>query len=317
VMSAFIKQHYLAEASHHEMIPKEIIINHPLSDNKLIASVLSTLATHKVKIMTPEHGDRKKWLSMALASAKHAIATQLYRKMNIQERLVSLQTVLDLKIIPCRIECFDISHSMGEATVASCVVFDKNGAVKSDYRRFNITGVTPGDDVAAMNQVLSRRFKRMQAENAKLPDLVLIDGGKTQLAAATAALMALGVNNVSLVGVSKGAGRKPGYETIHVTGRPPMHLAPDSQALHFIQQIRDEAHRFAITGHRARRDKSRQKSQLEGIAGVGATRRRELLRYFGGIQGVAHASLDELKKVPGISHSIAERIFAALHDTIS
>jgi excinuclease ABC subunit C len=194
------------------------------------------------------------------------------------------------------------------------VVFDQNGPLKSAYRRFNITGITPGDDVAAMRQVLMRRFKRLQKDEVKLPDIAFIDGGPTQLGAAKEVMESLNITEVLLVGVSKGPDRKAGYETLHRIGMAPVHLAADSLALHFIQQIRDEAHRFAITGHRQRRDKARRQSSLEYIPGIGAKRRRELLRYFGGIQGIAHASLDELIKVPGISRPLAERIFAALHD---
>jgi excinuclease ABC subunit C len=233
--------------------------------------------------------------------------------MNATERMKTFATTFNLDIVPTHVECFDISHTMGEAIVASCVVFDQNGPVKSHYRRFNITDITPGDDVAAMRQVLLRRFKRLQLDEVTLPDVILVDGGKTQLNAAKSVFAELGIEHVRLMGVSKGPGRKAGFESIHFEGRR-IHLPADSDALHFIQQIRDEAHRFAITGHRMRRDKSRQKSELENIPGVGPERRRELLRYFGGIQGVAHASLDELKKVPGISQLIAGRIFAAFHD---
>jgi excinuclease ABC subunit C len=222
---------------------------------------------------------------------------------------------LKLKHLPRRIECFDISHSSGEAAVASCVVFDADGPLKSDYRRFNIEGITPGDDVAAMHQVILRRFRRMKLEDAVMPDVILIDGGKTQLGAAQNALSELGIKHVLLASVSKGPHRKPGYESIHLPGEPPMHLPATSVALHLIQQIRDEAHRFAITGHRARRGKARRQSILEEIPGIGSKRRRDLLRYFGGIQGIACASLDEILKVPGISRSLAERIFAVLHDT--
>jgi excinuclease ABC subunit C len=313
VVAAFIKQHYLAHEDQFEIIPREIITTHIPNDYELIETVLSSLSNHKVKMTLPGFGDKKKWLSMATSSANQALVAQIYHKMNANEKMNSLANTFALVAVPTRVECFDISHTMGEAIVASCVVFDRNGAVKSDYRRFNINDITPGDDVAAMRQVLSRRFKRLQADGARLPDLVLVDGGKTQLNAAKSVFAELGIHHVQLMGVSKGPGRKAGYETIHFNGER-RHLEADSEALHFIQQIRDEAHRFAITGHRMRRDKSRQKSVLETIPGVGAQRRRELLRYFGGIQGIAHASLDELKKVQGISQLIAGRIFAAFHD---
>jgi len=238
----------------------------------------------------------------------------LFNKTNIQERFLALQKALRLKTLPTRIECFDISHSMGEATVASCVVFDETGPMKSDYRRFNIKEVTPGDDIAAMHQVVTRRFKGLQKNNTSLPSIILIDGGKAQLAIAKKALDELNIHSVLLIGVAKGVLRKPGYETLHFTDQDPLHLPADSLALHFIQQIRDEAHRFAITHHRQRRDKTRRQSVLEYIPGIGPNRRRELLRYFGGIQGLAHASLEELMKVPGISRYLAERIFTTLHD---
>lgn len=315
IISAFLTQHYLSHASHIESIPKQILVDCRVQERSLLESVLAEQSKHKVSVTNPVRGEKKKWLAMASNSASQSLAAQLVNKTNTQERALALQKLLELPTLPRRIECFDISHSMGEATVASCVVFDTNGPLKSDYRRFNITEVTPGDDVAAMHQVVLRRFKRVQKEGeASLPDVVLIDGGPTQLAAAQAVITELKLTNMVLVGVAKGAGRKPGFETLHITGRPPMHLPADSLALHFIQQIRDEAHRFAITGHRQRRDKARRQSVLETIPGIGAKRRRDLLRYFGGIQGIAHASLDELTKVPGISRPLAERIFATLHD---
>jgi excinuclease ABC subunit C len=203
---------------------------------------------------------------------------------------------------------------MGEATVASCVVYDTNGPAKSDYRRFNIAGITPGDDIAAMTQALTRRYKRQQAEEQKLPDVLLIDGGLAQLHAAEKVMEALSISDIILVGVAKGVTRKAGFETLHIPGKLPISAEPDSLALHLIQQIRDEAHRFAITGHRLRRDKTRRTSTLEAIPGIGAKRRRELLRYFGGIQALNRASLDELAKVPGINQSLAQRIFEALHN---
>lgn len=315
VVSAFITQHYLTDSSHIESIPKQVIVDVSLEDRSLLENVLSDIASHKVEICKPMRGDKKKWMMMAQTSAKQSLNVHLFAKTNMLERLQALQEVLDLPELPRHIECFDISHTMGEATVASCVVFDQQGPVKSSYRRFNIKDVTPGDDMAAMRQAVARRYKRLQKEEAILPDLILIDGGTIQLSAAQSVLQELGIQDVLLLGVSKGPDRKPGFETLHRENQPPMHLPADSLALHLIQQIRDEAHRFAITGHRQRRDKVRNQSTLELIEGIGAKRRRELLRYFGGIQGIARASLDELTKVPGISRSLAERIFAALHDT--
>ncbi|TAK77116.1 MAG: excinuclease ABC subunit UvrC [Gammaproteobacteria bacterium] len=314
IITAFITQHYLSHPAPVENVPKQIIVDAALSERTLLEHVLSEQAKHKVEVIHPLRGEKKKWLDMATLNAKQSLATHLFAKTNIQERVIALQTALDLKKLPQRIECFDISHTMGEATVASCVVFDQNGPVKSDYRRFNINNITPGDDVAAMHQVLHRRFKRLQKEAVTLPDIVLIDGGMTQLTAAHAVMEELDIKDILLIGVSKGPDRKPGFETLHRLDHAPIHLPADALALHFIQQIRDEAHRFAITGHRQRRDKARRQSTLELIPGIGAKRRRELLRYFGGIQGLAHASLDELVKVPGISRPLAERIFITFHD---
>lgn len=315
ILSAFLVQHYLDDVSHVESIPRAIILESAIDDHNLLENVLAAQSRHKVEIIAPVRGEKKKWQEMAAASARESLAAHLLSKTNMNERMRALRDALALAKIPKRIECFDISHSMGEAAVASCVVFNQEGPLKSDYRRFNITGITPGDDVAAMKQVISRRFRRAQNEDAVMPDVVLIDGGKTQLAAAHEALDELGIDRILLAGVSKGPSRKPGFETIHIKGKTPMHLPATSAALHLMQQIRDEAHRFAITGHRARRGKARKQSVLESIPGIGAKKRRDLLRYFGGIQGIAYASLDELLKVPGISRSLAERIFAVLHDT--
>jgi len=311
VLSSFIAQHYLNTT--HEL-PKEIILSHALPEEAWLASALSTQAKHKVVLSSGVRSERKKWLEMANNSAQQSLSSQLVGKSNTQERNKALQATLQLEKPPHTIECFDISHSMGEATVGSCVVFNKNGPVKSDYRRFNITDITPGDDIAAMRQALLRRYKHLQAEQARLPDVLLIDGGVPQLNAAKKVLAELDISEILLVGVAKGVTRKPGFETLHFIDKPPIHLPPDSLALHFIQQIRDEAHRFAITAHRLRRDKKRVTSSLELIPGVGAKRRRELLRYFGGIQAINRASLEEIAKVPGISQALAQRIFAALHN---
>jgi excinuclease ABC subunit C len=313
MVSSFIMQHYLSKVE--QDIPKEIILEFDLTDRSWLESALSEQAKFKVELASRVRGDRKKWLETATTSAKQSIASQMVAKFNMQERFSALKSALDLGEVPSRLECFDVSHTMGEETVASCVVFDKNGPLKSDYRRFNITGITPGDDIAAMKQALTRRYKRAQSEPGKIPDILFIDGGKPQLNAALAIIEELGMHEgIQLVGIAKGLGRKPGLETLIIPGKPSLHLPPDSQALHLIQHIRDEAHRFAITAHRQRRDKKRHTSVLESIPGIGAKRRRELLRYFGGIQAINHASLDEIAKVPGISQSLAERIFEALHD---
>ncbi len=312
ILTAFITQHYLGSQVHE--IPKEIILDESLPEQAWLAATLSEEAKHKILLSTAVRGERKKWLEMANTNAKQSVASQLINKTNTKERLAALQQLLHLAKPPKRIECFDISHSMGEATVAACVVFDSNGPAKNDYRRFNITDITPGDDIAAMTQALTRRYKRLQSTEQKLPEILLIDGGLTQLHAAEKVIDTLEIKDIILVGVAKGVTRKPGFETLHIPGQPPINLESDSLALHLIQQIRDEAHRFAITGHRQRRDKTRRTSTLESIPGIGAKRRRELLRYFGGIQALNRASLDEIAKVPGISQSLAQRIFEALHN---
>jgi excinuclease ABC subunit C len=309
ILTAFITQHYAGQS--HEL-PKEIIVETTLADKTLLQNALSEQAGHTVIITSKVRGERKKWLEMATTTAKQSVSTHIITKSNIKDRLTALQEVLGLAQLPNRIECFDISHTMGESTVASCVVFDSNGAAKSDYRRFNINDITGGDDFAAMTQAITRRYQRLQKEEAKMPDVLIIDGGIPQLHAAEKVLAALDIKNILLVGVAKGSTRKAGFETLHIPGHTPIHLEADSIALHLIQQIRDEAHRFAITGHRNRRAKTRRTSTLESIPGIGAKRRRELLRYFGGIQALNRANLDDLAKVPGISQSLAQRIFEAL-----
>jgi excinuclease ABC subunit C len=311
ILTAFITQHYLAQQIHE--VPKEIILDRDLPEHDLLTNTLSEQSKHKVLVSHSVRGERKKWVEMATNSAIQSVASQLVSKTNTQARLAALQKLLALPQPPTRIECFDISHTMGESTVASCVVFNTNGAAKSDYRRFNINDVIAGDDVGAMRQALSRRYKHGENSEQKLPEILLIDGGLGQLHAAQEVMDTLKISNIILIGVAKGEGRKPGYETLHIKGLAPIHLAPDELALHLIQQIRDEAHRFAITAHRNRRAKTRRTSSLESIPGIGAKRRRELLRYFGGIQAMNRASLDELAKVPGISQSLAQRIFEALH----
>ena len=251
---------------------------------------------------------------MAQQNAKLALDARLAGKAGMYARLEALQQALSLGEMPSRMECFDISHTGGEQTVASCVVFDDQGAVKSDYRRFNIEGITPSDDYAAMEQALGRRYSRVQAEDGKLPDILFIDGGKGQLSMAASALDELGIRGVVLVGVAKGEERKPGLEQLFLFGQQaPIILPSDSPALHLIQQIRDEAHRFAITGHRQRRGRSRKTSVLEDIAGIGPKRRQCLLRQFGGLQELARAGVDDLSRVEGISRRLAQQIYEIFH----
>jgi len=232
----------------------------------------------------------------------------------VAEQLTAIAVALGLSSSPRRIECFDISHTMGESTVASCVVCGPEGPIKSDYRRFNIEGVAAGDDYGAMRQALERRYSRLQREEAVMPDLLLIDGGPGQLAQAESVLSDLGISGIALVGVAKGADRRVGQERLFLAGQEvPTILAADSSALHLIQRVRDEAHRFAITGHRQRRAKARTESILETVTGLGPTKRRELLRQFGGLQGVTRASVEDLAKVRGISTQLAEQVYATLH----
>lgn len=313
IFNAFLAQYYLRESSLYYGMPKQIVLPKDCEDKLIYEQLLSKQSNGTVKLIKPHHGEKKKFLDMAMQAAKQSLAAHLVNKTNIEERMNALQQVLNLATPIKRIECFDVSHHAGEATVASCIVFNAAGPVKSDYRRFNISNISAGDDVAAMKQVILRRFKKMTPD--KEPTIVMIDGGKTQLQAAQKVLQELGIHLTCVMSISKGIGRKPGYETLHFLDKSAIHLASDAIALHLIQHVRDEAHRFAIMGHRGKRDKQRRQSILETIDGIGVKKRRELLRYFGGIQGVAHASLEELTKVPGISYALADKLFAVLHDT--
>lgn len=309
VLSAFLPQYYLGKP-----VPNEVLVNHALEEKAWLESVLAEQAGRKVSISHNLRGDRARWLEMAQTNLNEALARQLVSKSGLQQRFEALQDALGLDDLPQRLECFDISHTQGEATVASCVVFDQDGPRKSDYRRFNIEDITPGDDYAAMHQALTRRYTRLKKGEGKLPDILFIDGGKGQLTQAREVMAELAVSEVILVGVAKGPERKAGLETLYLSGHSePIILSPDSPALHLIQQIRDEAHRFAITGHRQRRAKARGKSPLEGIPGVGAKRRRDLLNQFGGWQEVERAGVDDLAKVKGISQELAQRIYDAFH----
>lgn len=314
VLAAFVPQFYLGAQGERE-IPAEILVSEQLEDAELLSEALAGAAGRKVAVSARVRSVRAQWLKLALQTAQQNLGGFLASRQRMHEQLAELQDALGLEAVPERIECFDISHSGGELAVASCVVFDGGGPLKADYRRFNIEDITPGDDYAAMRQALERRYTRLKSGEGKLPDLLLIDGGKGQMSEALKVLEELQVEGVTVVAVAKGATRRPGLETLIVgQERRERILAPDSTALHLIQQVRDEAHRFAISALQKRRGKKSRASPLEGIAGVGPKRRRELLRYFGGLQGIERASLEELARVPGISRRIAEDVYAAFHN---
>lgn len=315
LLSAFISQVYLGDDKAAN-IPTEIIVPSVLADAPALQEALSYVANHKVKLSMRVRGHRAKWLQLAVTNAQESLRGFVSNKQNMYKRFQQLQDVLKLESMPARIECFDISHTSGEATVGACVVFDENGPIKSDYRRFNIKNITPGDDYAAMEQALDRRFTRLARGEAKIPDILLIDGGKGQLSQAHKILEKFQLPEIQLLGIAKGISRRAGQETLFLrTGDKFRELAlpTDSAALHLLQQVRDEAHRFAITGHRQRRGKARKKSTLEEIQGLGPKRRRELLRHFGGRQEISKASEAEIAKVTGISKKLAENIYAYLH----
>ncbi len=309
VLYAFVTQFYV-----HNEVPEEILTSEPLPEKSLIEEALSKRTSVPVTIKHRTRGERTRWLEMAEENARMSLETRLSSRSGIAQRLDALRRLLEKEEIPERLECFDISHTMGEATVASCVVFNLEGPAKQEYRRYNIEGLTKGDDYAAMQQALERRYLRQLKESAPLPDIILIDGGKGQLNVAQRVIDDLQIGAVELVGVAKGPERKAGEELIIFDrGKKEMRLQTDSEALHLIQQIRDEAHRFAITGHRARRAKARNQSPLEQIPGVGAKRRQKLLTHFGGFQQIEKAGREELATVPGISKQLAATIYDELH----
>ncbi|MEM7361100.1 MAG: excinuclease ABC subunit UvrC [Pseudomonadota bacterium] len=308
ILSAFITQYY-----HKRPAPKQVIVGTKLEDQAGLEALLSDQSDHKVVITNNVRGHRRDWLNMAQLNVTERLKRQQSESKSIQQRLQALTEVFSLDETLSRIECFDISHTQGEQTVASCVVFTETGITKSDYRRYNIKGITPGDDYAAMRQAITRRYKRVLKEEGKLPDVLLIDGGKGQLSSAAEVMNELQISEVLLVGVAKGEGRKPGLETLFVEGQSMgIKLAANSPAMHLVQQIRDEAHRFAITGHRARRGKAQTRSVLQEIPGIGQKRRQALLKHFGGLQGIQQAGVKDLNKVPGINVDLAEKIYRYL-----
>jgi len=312
VLEAFIAQYYLVGHGTRDM-PRELIVNHPLPNTTTLAQVLSDAKGQKLGISHSVRANRAKWLSLAETAAEQNLGNRLAVRANYSERYEVLQEALGLEELPQRLECFDISHSHGEATVASCVVFDGNGPLKSDYRQFNIEGITGGDDYAAMAQALERRYKRVSAGEVPVPDILLIDGGKGQLQAVKTILAEMALPDMLILGVAKGAERKAGLEVLirGDTGAE-LRLPANSPALHLIQHIRDESHRFAITAHKQRRDKKRRQSVLDSIPGIGAQRRKALLRQFGGLQGIVAASVEDLRRVPGISEKIARDIYESV-----
>ncbi|WP_035583893.1 MULTISPECIES: excinuclease ABC subunit UvrC [unclassified Halomonas] len=311
LLTEVVSQYYFGQP---HSVPSEVITSHPLDDSELIAEALTQQAGKRIRVTSQVRGHRAQWQQLAITNAEQQLASQLANQTQLTQRFTALQKALGLENTPQRLECFDISHSHGEATVASCVVFDHQGPRKSDYRHFRIEGVAAGDDYAAMQQALTRRLKRVKSGEAIAPDILIVDGGKGQLNMAREVFKQLDISNIMLLGVAKGTTRKAGLESLFVeTADNPLDLDPASPALHLIQHIRDESHRFAIAGHRAQRDKARRTSTLQDIPGIGPKRRRELLRFFGGLQGVQKASRDELARVPGINASLAESIYRALN----
>ena len=314
ILNAFLAQFYLE----HDL-PREIICSEAVEDADLLQEVFSTRAGHNISIVNSVRSDRARLQALALTNAEIALAARLASRSGMAARLDAVRELVELDDVPSRMECFDISHTMGEATVASCVVFNAEGPMKSDYRRFNIENITPGDDYAAMRQALTRRYTRLLKEQRDLPDILFIDGGKGQIGVALEVMNELQIDAVNVVGVSKGPDRRPGDETLILCrdeeqgGRHERQLTSDSPSLLLIQQIRDEAHRFAITGHRGKRAKKRQSSVLEDIKGLGPKRRKQLLTHFGGLRRLQKAGVEDISSVPGISHDLASKVYDELH----
>ena len=314
ILNAFLAQFYLE----HDL-PREIICSEAAEDAALLQEVFSARAGHNISIVHSVRSDRARLQTLAMTNAEIALAARLASRSGMAARLDAVRELVELDDVPRRMECFDISHTMGEATVASCVVFNAEGPMKSDYRRFNIENITPGDDYAAMRQALTRRYTRLLKEQRDMPDILFIDGGKGQIGVALEVMSELQIDSVNVVGVSKGPDRRPGDETLILCrdeeqgGRHERQLTSDSPSLLLIQQIRDEAHRFAITGHRGKRAKKRQSSVLEDIKGLGPKRRKQLLTHFGGLRRLQKAGVEDISSVPGISHDLASKVYDELH----
>jgi excinuclease ABC subunit C len=309
VLAAFVMQYYLERDA-----PAEIIVEQDFDEMQLLEATLTQRVLHKVRICSSVRGIRARWLEMMHTNAEQALNMRRLARSGIESSLEDLREAFDLEEAPNRLECFDISHTGGTDTVASCVVFGVEGPLKSDYRRFNISGIQPGDDYAAMYQALTRRYKRVRDGEIVKPDVLLIDGGKGQLAEAAKVLEELGVGGITLIGVAKGVDRRAGQEQLFLLGQDtPTILPPDSRALHLIQRVRDEAHRFAIAGHRKKRAKRHSQSILETIPGLGPVKRRELLKQFGGLQGILRAGIDDFIQIRGLGRELAQVIYEHLH----
>jgi len=315
LLETFILQHYAAlEGEGNAVIPKTLLLPLALQQEAALSQILSEARGGPVHLAKAVRGDRVRWVQMAMTSARLAFKSRVTQPIDLAPRFQALQESLTLEAIPERLECFDVSHTLGEATVVSCVVFDSQGPAKSEYRRFNIQAKTQGDDYAALKEGLTRRYTRLKSEGGMLPDVLLVDGGKGQLNIAKAVLEELQVPGVVLLAVAKGPERKAGLETIYLSSNGQiLKVQPDLLALHLIQQIRDEAHRFAITAHRKKLGRRRSTSTLEDIPGIGQKRRQSLLQHFGGLPELLQASVEELAKAPGINQALAERLYEALH----
>jgi len=313
LVKAFLSQFYL-NSNTQQKIPTEILISHDFDEKSLIENVISEKAGRKIKLKANVRSERSKWLAMAQENAGLTLKQKIASNKSQHKRFDTLQRLLSFNEPIERMECFDISHTQGEATVGSCVVFGPDGPINSQYRQFNIENITKGDDYAAMSQVIRRRYTRLVKEDAKLPDLILIDGGKGQIGVAKKELDELQITHIPILGVAKGPARKPGLENLILAlENKTIDCDSSSPALHLIQHIRDEAHRFAITAHRQRRKKARNRSTLEEIEGIGNKRRQSLIKHFGGLQGVAKAGVDDLAKVSGVSKNLAQKIYDTFH----
>jgi excinuclease ABC subunit C len=308
-LTSFIMQYYATQEP-----PSEVLVSEKLEDAQALSEVLVARASHAVNLRRPARGLGVRWLDLNIENATQALRMRLAQREGAEEMLSALAKELDLPELPARIECFDISHTGGEGTVASCVVFGRDGPLKKEYRRFNIAGVTPGDDYAALRQALARRYTRIREGEFPAPDLLLIDGGLGQINEVHSVLAPLGFEDVTLIGVAKGAERRPGQERLFVFGsNVPLMLEPHSPASRLIQRIRDEAHRFAISGHRRRRARRYNESVLETVPGLGPAKRRALLRHFGGLQGILRAGSADFEEVAGIGAALARSLYDHLH----